>query len=84
MLHHDPEDFVIELGGELCVIEVKSGKHRDAPSLRKAGAHFDVDRRIVFERSNIHVDDEGIEHYPLFAAAFVESLVRERPDQASS
>ena len=77
-------DFVIELGGELCVIEVKSGKHRDAPSLRKVGAHFDVDRRIVFERSNIHVDDEGIEHYPLFAAAFVESLAEEHPDRASS
>ncbi len=68
-------DFVVELGEELCVIEVKSGKHRNAPSIRKAGRYFDVDRRVVFERSNISVDEEGIEHYPLFAAAFADSLV---------
>lgn len=80
-------DFVIELGSELCVIEVKSGKHRNAPSIRKAGMYFDIDRKIVFERSNISIDEEGIEHYPMFAAAFIRNLVgkhRDAPDRASS
>jgi hypothetical protein len=32
---------------------------------------FTVDRRMIFEDGNILVDGEGIEHYPLFAAAFI-------------
>jgi hypothetical protein len=30
-----------------------------------------VERGIKLERTNIHVDAKGIEHYPLFAAAFL-------------
>ncbi len=70
-------DFVIELGTQLCVIEVKSGKHRDFPSLRKVRDHYHVDRRIVFEKDNIHTDGEGVEHYPLFAAVFIRDMVVE-------
>ena len=64
-------DFVIELGDELAVIEVKSGKTRNAPSISKAPKYFRIGRRIMFEQSNIRIDSEGIEHYPLFAAAFI-------------
>ena len=71
-------DFVIELGTDLCVIEVKSGKDREFPSLNKVSDVFRVDRRIVFEKSNISVDDDNIEHYPLFAAAFIGDMVRVR------
>lgn len=71
-------DFVVELGTDLCVIEVKSGKDREFPSLKKAPEVFDVDRRMVFEKSNISVDDDGIEHYPLFAAAFIRDMIRVR------
>ncbi len=71
-------DFVIELGLDLCVIEVKSGKDREFPSLRKVSDVFRIDRRIVLEKGNIHVDDEGIEHYPLFAAAFIKDMMHER------
>lgn len=35
---------------------------------------YDFNRFIKFERNNIFVDDRGIEHYPLFAAAFADSM----------
>lgn len=70
-------DFVIELGLELAVIEVKSGKDRSAPSIRKTLRYPQVERRIMFERGDIRVDDEGIEHYPLFAAAFTDAMETE-------
>lgn len=69
-------DFVIELGMELAVIEVKSGKDRNAPSISKTGSMPEVKRRISFERTDIFVSEDGIEHYPLFAAAFVRDMER--------
>ena len=44
--------------------------------MNKVNKVFDVDRRIMFEQSNIHVSDDGIEHYPLFAAAFITDMCR--------
>ena len=70
-------DFVIELGSELAAIEVKSGKSRDAPSISKAVLIPDVKRRISFEKTDIFVSEDGIEHYPLFAAGFVGDMERE-------
>ena len=71
-------DFVIELGQELAVLEVKSGKDRDAPSITKASMIPDVKRRISFERTDIFVSEDGIEHYPLFATGFVKDMEKER------
>lgn len=65
-------DFVTENGDGIVLIEVKSGKNRNAPSIEKATRLFGMKRRIKFENSNIFVDDDGIEHYPLFASAFFE------------
>jgi predicted AAA+ superfamily ATPase len=70
-------DFVIDLGPDVTVIEVKSGKSRDSPSLSKTLDDDRFDRRIKFEKINIHVDEDGVEHYPLFAAAFMDSISRE-------
>ena len=70
-------DFVIELGSELVVIEVKSGKDRDAPSISKADMIPDVKRRVSFEKTDIHVTEDGIEHYPLFAAGFISDMETE-------
>ncbi len=67
-------DFVVEIGSEVAVLEVKSGKDRTAPSISKVARFHPVDRRIVFERSNISVDGDGMEHYPLFAAAFIDEM----------
>ena len=67
-------DFIVELFTGLVAIEVKSGKDRSSPSINKVAEHFKVNRRIMLEKDNIHVDDKGIEHYPLFASAFFDSL----------
>lgn len=67
-------DFVEEFWDGIAVIEVKSGKNRIAPSLRKVAGLYDVARRILFSSDNVHVDEEGIEHYPLFASAFINEI----------
>ena len=72
-------DFVIEFFGGPVAIEVKSGKDRSAPSIGKVAGHFAVHRRIMLEDGDVWMGDDGIEHYPLFAAAFLDSL-DERPD----
>ncbi|MBR2254374.1 MAG: ATP-binding protein [Candidatus Methanomethylophilaceae archaeon] len=72
-------DFVIELGNEIAAIEVKSGKNREAPSISKVGRFFNVDRRIMLEESNIYVSEDGIEHYPLFAAGFIGEMESKDP-----
>ena len=69
-------DFVIELLDECIAIEVKSGKKRESPSVEKVNRVFNVDRRVKFENGNIRVDEEGIEHYPLFVASFINLLKR--------
>ncbi len=63
-------DFVIEGTKGIVAIEVKSGKERNAPSIEKSSKVFDIARKIKLENSNISVDENGIEHYPLFVSAF--------------
>ena len=72
-------DFVIDLGLETAAIEVKSGKSREAPSLSKTIKDNRIQRRIMFERANISVDENRIEHYPLFAAAFISEMQNPSP-----
>ena len=67
-------DFVVEFFEGLVAIEVKSGKDRDAPSINKILEHHQVKRRIMLEKGNIRRSEDGIEHYPLFAAAFFNEL----------
>lgn len=74
-------DFVANLGPDLAAIEVKSGSNRRSSSLRKLMTDprysmYRFDRFIKLEQGNIHVDQEGVEHYPLFAAAFADSMWR--------
>ena len=63
-------DCVINCNGLVCV-EVKTGAERGYPSLNKTVGDPNVSRRVVFEKGNVSVDADGIEHYPLFAAAFL-------------
>ncbi len=67
-------DFVLEFWDGVAVIEVKSGKDRAAPSLQKVGSLFDIARRIMLEPGNVRVDEDGVEHYPLFACAFIKDM----------
>ncbi len=66
-------DFVIPLGNRAAVIEVKSGRRRDSPSLNKVSSVFDIGRKIIFGNSNI-CEEEDTECYPLFASAFADEL----------
>ena len=63
-------DMVIEYGG-ITAIEVKTGAGRDYPSLKKTLSDRNVTRRVIFEKGNVRRDENGIEHYPHFAAAFL-------------
>ncbi len=67
-------DFVLDLGMDVAAIEVKSGKDREAASLNKTVGDPRFQRSIMLERSDISVDAKGIEHYPLFAAAFLDDM----------
>lgn len=68
-------DFVLEFGDDIIAVEVKSGKIRRSPSLDKVQKAFgQVNRRVILGRTNIFVDDGGVEHYPLFVACFLEEL----------
>lgn len=73
-------DFVIECGGMVCV-EVRTGAGRDYPSLRKTLNDPNVSRRVEFEKGNLRRDEDGIEHYPLFAAAFLFPRKEEDSDE---
>ncbi len=73
-------DYVLSLGLEIAVIEVKSGKDREAPSLSKTIGDSRFQRRIILEKSNISVDKNGIEHYPLFAASFIDEMQKPMPE----
>ena len=68
-------DFVMELGTELTVIEVKSGKNRESPSLSRVSSVFKIDRKVMFENTNIRVSEDGVEHYPIYAAAFMDAMI---------
>ncbi len=66
-------DFVVELGEELCVIEVKSGRKKSAKSLNKALSEDKaIDIAMKVSDSNISTDENGVRHYPLFGPSFFE------------
>jgi len=67
-------DFVIETYSGTVAVEVKSGKYRDAPSIRKVSRFFEVDNRVILEDGPYCEDDDGIEHMPLYAAAFFDTM----------
>ena len=76
-------DFIISLGGKLAAIEVKSGRHTESRSMIKAKQeNSGVSRWIMFEPGNIRTDENGIEHYPLFCAAFMDCIYDEPPASA--
>lgn len=65
-------DFVTAIGSDVVMIEVKSGNNKTSKSLdsvmSRSKGHM---RGIKLERTNILIDRDGVEHYPLFAAAFI-------------
>ncbi len=73
-------DFIAEIGSEIFAIEVKTGKKRRARSLKKMmemDAGRNISRWVKFEYGNIMMTEDGVEHYPLFCAAFAGLLTSE-------
>ncbi len=73
-------DFVAELGTELAAIDVRIGQGRAMDSLKKLQSDpgysgYGFRRFIRFRPGDIFTDDDGIENYPPFAAAFADSMV---------
>lgn len=66
-------DFITVINGGACAIEVKSGENRRCRSLNETMELYDIDG-IMFETRNIFTDEKGVRHYPLFAAAFMDSI----------
>lgn len=70
-------DFITVMRGTVTAMEVKSGNNRRSKSLRSIRDKYGVKRRMKFEITDIEVDGEGVEHYPLFACAFIDSMYDE-------
>ncbi len=67
-------DFITRVNGQICAIEVKSGTNRTCSSLNKiVGENV---HGIMFETRDIFTDEKGIDHYPLFCAAFMDCIDR--------
>ncbi len=66
-------DLVLETGSGIVAVEVKSGSNRRCASMNKAVASGTVGG-IMFETRDIFTDGKGVRHYPLFAAAFMDSI----------
>lgn len=66
-------DFLITTVDGLVAVEVKSGSNRNCRSLNKVMDRYGLDG-IMFETRDIHIDDKGVRHYPLFAAAFMDCI----------
>lgn len=65
-------DFVMGIGATVTAVEVKSGNNAKSKSLDSLMSDkYGVPRGIKLERTNVHIDEKGVEHYPLFAAAFI-------------
>ncbi len=65
-------DFVTTVGGKVCAVAVRVGRNRGSPSivkLKESGSEG-----IIFGNGNCSVDDEGVRHYPLFVASFMDSI----------
>ncbi|MDR3283329.1 MAG: ATP-binding protein [Candidatus Methanoplasma sp.] len=65
-------DFILNIGNQVTAVEVKSGNNAKSKSLDSVMSdRHNVPRGIKLERTDTCVDEKGVEHYPLFAAAFI-------------
>ena len=66
-------DFILNIDGKVTAIEVKSGKNKQAKSLKSIIQNYKtVTRYMKFEdHCNIYKDEEKVEHYPLCMIMFL-------------
>ncbi len=70
-------DFVAKIGCDLCAIAFDSRHHpgeRHLRKLMKTDSGKNVTRWIVFSESDNLMTWDGVEYYPLFCAAFADSM----------
>ena len=65
-------DFVTSAKDGIAAIEVKSGSNHRCASLNKVIG--DDVHGIMFETRDIFTDDKGVDHYPMFCAAFMDCI----------
>lgn len=70
-------DFVTMMNLEAAAIDVRPGSNHKSKPMKSFGEKYKVKRLIEFEKTNIEVTEDGIEHYPLFCCAFMDSLEKE-------
>lgn len=66
-------DFILVIDGRPTAVEVKSGRNRSCRSLNKAMERFNM-RGMMLGDTDIFTDDKGVEHLPLYAAAFMDCI----------
>ncbi len=66
-------DFLLMIQGRSTAVEVKSGRNRTHKSLNKAMERYELNG-IMFDTGDIRLGDDGVVHYPLFAAAFLDEI----------
>ena len=65
-------DFVLNIKGIVIAVEIKLGNNRQSKSLDVLMYEkYKVQRGIKLEKSNIFVDDAGVEHDPPFTIEFL-------------
>ena len=66
-------DFILNIDGKVTALEIKSGNNKQAKSLKSIIDNYKtVTRYIKLEKNtNIYVDEDNIEHYPLFMIMFI-------------
>lgn len=66
-------DFILAIDGRPTAVEVRSGRNRSCRSLNKAMERFKM-RGMMLGDTDIFTDDKGVEHLPLYAAAFMDCI----------
>ncbi len=65
-------DFIEEIQGKVTALEIKSGRNRKSRSLNQVFVkNRSVRRAMKLSESNISIDQNGVEHLPLFAVCFL-------------
>lgn len=66
-------DFLLNLDSEVTAIKVKSGRYDYPKSLITVMSdRYGVQKGMLLANENIRIDDHGVIHLPLFAAAFLD------------
>lgn len=63
----------MNIDGVCTALEIKSGNNKQAKSLKSIIENYKTVKRFIKleNNTNIYVDENGVEHYPLFMIMFL-------------